>query len=155
MPRIPLASACTPPASTTTTMSLPVVPSHWTFPADPISVKRARHAVTGALPDGYRRQLTDDIGLLTSELVTNAVRHGPQPTADHLVELVLWPADGHYWLAVSDAGDDRLPALASPHIEACGGRGLLLVDALSTAWGVVPRPTSGKSVIAGIRLPRS
>jgi hypothetical protein len=67
-------------------------------------------------------------------------------------ELILWPADGHYWVAVSDAGTGDLPALVSPHLEACGGRGLMLVDALSSAWGVVPRHTTGKSVVAGLAL---
>jgi anti-sigma regulatory factor (Ser/Thr protein kinase) len=121
------------------------------FPVDPASVRRARQAVAEALPHGCRPQLTDDLGLLTSELVTNAVRYGPRPAGDHIVELVLWTADGHYWLAVSDAGDGR-PALDSPGPEACGGRGLVLVDALSAAWAVVPRRTCGKSVVAGIRL---
>lgn len=134
-----------------TTPAVPTVPSHWMFPAEPASVMRARQAVAAALPYTYRAQLSDDLGLLASELVTNAVVHGPHPADDHVVELVLWPADGHYWLAVSDAGAG-LPALASPGLGACGGRGLLLVDALSAAWGVVPRPVTGKSVVAGLRL---
>jgi hypothetical protein len=33
------------------------------------------------------------------------------------------------------------------------GRGLYLVDAIADYWTVVPRPTAGKSVIAGIRIP--
>lgn len=131
---------------------LPVVPSHWTFPADVGAVPRARRAVADALPRGCCPQLADDIALLTCELVTNAVLHGSQPSAEHVVDLVLWPSDGHYWLAVSDAGAADLPALASPRLEACGGRGLLLVDALSAAWGVVPRPSVGKSVVAGLWL---
>jgi two-component sensor histidine kinase len=110
--------------------------------------------VATALPYDSRPQLADALSLLTSELLTNAVLHGPRPAADHLVDLVLWPADGHYWLAVSDAGDG-LPVLGTPSPGVCGGRGLVLVDALSAAWGVVPRRTSGKSVVAGIRLPGS
>lgn len=133
------------------TPSVPTIPSHWMFPAEPASVMRARHAVAAALPYAHRTRLSDDLGLLASELVTNAVQHGPRPAEDHVVELMLWPADGHYWLAVSDGGLG-LPALASPRPEACGGRGLLLVDALSAAWAVVPRPVKGKSVVAGVRL---
>jgi len=134
-----------------TTPTVPTIPSYWRFPAEPASVMRARHAVTAALPYAHRARLSDDLSLLASELVTNAVVHGPRPTEDHVVELILWPADGHYWLAVSDGGGG-LPALASPGLGACGGRGLLLVDALSAAWAVVPRPVAGKSVVAGIRL---
>lgn len=131
---------------------LPAVPSHWTFPADRLSAKRARREVAAALPARYEPELTDDLGLLASELVTNAFRHGPQPAEDHLIDLTLWPADGHYWLAVSDAGSGTLPTLAAPRPDSCYGRGLLLVDAISSTWGVIPRPYAGKSVIAGIRL---
>jgi anti-sigma regulatory factor (Ser/Thr protein kinase) len=131
--------------------ALPTVPLHWTFPAEAASVARARRAVAEALPRGCGGQLADDIRLLTSELVTNAVRYGPRPAADHTVDLVVWPAEGHYWVAVSDAGAADLPALCSPRLEACGGRGLLLVDALASVWGVVPRPAAGKSVVAGLR----
>jgi anti-sigma regulatory factor (Ser/Thr protein kinase) len=104
-----------------------------------------------ALPAGSAAQLADDIVLLTSELVTNAVRHGTRHDEDQLVELTLWPADGHYWLAVSDPGDGR-PGLGAGNPDACGGRGLLLVDAVSAAWAVVPRHPCGKSVVTGVRL---
>ncbi|HEY5835166.1 ATP-binding protein [Streptomyces sp.] len=131
--------------------AVPAVPSHWRFPADPASVRRARQAVTDALPYGCHPRLGDDLGLLTSELVTNAIRHGTRPTDDQLIELVLWPADGHYWLAVSDPGPG-VPMLTRAAPDATGGRGLLLVDALSAAWAVLPRPTRGKSVVAGVPL---
>lgn len=55
---------------------IPVVPAHWRFPANPASVRRARHAVTETLPHSLRPLLGDDLSLLTSELVTNAIRHG-------------------------------------------------------------------------------
>jgi anti-sigma regulatory factor (Ser/Thr protein kinase) len=110
---------------------------------------------------GCRPGLADDLTLLTSELVTNAVRYGPQPADEHMVEVTLWPADGVYWLAVSDAGIADLlapgssvlgsSALRAPGLDACGGRGLLLVDALAAAWAVRPRPIVGKTVVAGVR----
>lgn len=132
---------------------IPLVPAHWRFPAHPASVRRARHAVAEALPYGLRAHLGDDLGLLTSELVTNAVRYGARREDDGLVELVLWPADGHYWLAVSDAGTgSRVPAVAHPDADSETGRGLVLVDRLATAWTVRPRPARGRSVIAGLRL---
>lgn len=141
----PAPPAAVPPA-------VPAVPAHWVFPAEPASVPRARRAVTEALPPGCRAQVRNDLRLLASELVTNAVRHGPGPGGEHLVELVLWPADGHYWIAVSDAGAALPAVVPSPCPDACGGRGLLLVDALSAAWAVMPRRTCGKSVVAGVRL---
>jgi anti-sigma regulatory factor (Ser/Thr protein kinase) len=129
---------------------IPDVPERWTFPAEPASVARARHAVAQALPLGCGPDLRDDLRLLASELVTNAVRHAPGPGDDQLVELLLWPADGCYWLAVSDAGSG-VPVPKSPDPDDLGGRGLVLVDALATAWAVVPRRDCGKSVVAGVR----
>ncbi|MFW6692808.1 hypothetical protein [Streptomyces sp. MAR4 CNX-425] len=80
-----------------------------------------------------------------------APAHGTRE--DHLVELLLWPADGHYWLAVSDPGPGTpAPAPVAPDADACGGRGLRLVDSLAAAWAVVPRHACGKAVVAGLRL---
>ncbi|MFE3927002.1 ATP-binding protein [Streptomyces albogriseolus] len=130
---------------------IPLVPLHWHLPAHPASVRRARHAVTESLPHALRPRLGDDLSLLTSELVTNAIRHGTCRKDEDLIELVLWPADGHYWLAVSDRGAGAgKPALSHPDAASENGRGLLLVDSLATAWTVRPRPTRGTSVIAGL-----
>lgn len=128
---------------------IPLVPAHWHFPAHPTSVRRARHAVAQSLPQVLPPHLGDDLGLLTSELVTNALRHGTCWEDEDLVELVLWPADGHYWLAVSDPGTGK-PELDHPDTDSECGRGLLLVDRLATAWTFRPRPTRGTSVIAGL-----
>jgi anti-sigma regulatory factor (Ser/Thr protein kinase) len=106
-----------------------------------------------------RPHLGADLALLVPELVTNAVRYGVPDPAEDLVELVLWPADGHYWLAVSDPGTGgraaagSKPVLTHPGPDAESGRGLLLVDHLAAAWTVRPRPTRGTSVIAGLRVP--
>lgn len=137
------ASAAVPP--------IPVVPSHWTFPAHPASVRRARRAVSEALPYGCRSQLADGLRLLTSELVTNAVTHGARAEDDEVIEMILWAADGHYWLAVSDPGVGN-PARTPAAPDAEGGRGLLLVNAVAAAWAVVPRPVRGKSVVIGVPL---
>ncbi|MEV0260695.1 hypothetical protein AB0I49_05040 [Streptomyces sp. NPDC050617] len=51
---------------------IPLVPTHWRFPAHPASVRRARCAVAASLPDALRPRLGDDLSLLASELVTNA-----------------------------------------------------------------------------------
>ncbi|WSY16305.1 ATP-binding protein [Embleya sp. NBC_00896] len=133
------------------TSAIPTVPAHWTLPAHPTSARKARQAIAEALPSDCLPELADDLGLLVSELVTNAIRYGTRLVDDDIIELVLWPADGHYWLAVSDPGT-TLPTFTSPTPDACGGRGLLLVDAVSTTWAVVPRRVCGKSVVAGIRL---
>lgn len=130
---------------------IPLVPAHWRFPAHPTSVRRARHAVAQSLPRVLPSHLGDDLGLLTSELITNALRHGACQGDEDLIELVLWPADGHYWLAVSDPGNSTgKPEVGHPDTNAERGRGLLIVDRLASAWTVRPRPTRGTSVIAGL-----
>ncbi|MDH6116160.1 ATP-binding protein [Kitasatospora sp. GAS204B] len=145
MPAVPLPSP---------TLTVPAVPTHWRFPARLASVPRARQVVRDTLPRHCPAQLSYELRLLTSELVTNAILHGTDPEEDEVIELVLWTADGHYWLAVSDPGPGH-PTRGTPGPRACGGRGLLLVDALCDAWAVLPRPTRGKSVVAGIRLDKA
>lgn len=94
---------------------------------------------------------------MTSELVTNAVRYGTRAEEDESVEVVLWPADGHYWLAFSDPGGARFraPTPACPGPESETGRGLLLVDSLASAWTVRDRPVRGTSVVAGVPYRRA
>lgn len=130
---------------------IPVVPALWRFPARPASVGRARRALSDWLPKDVPDALHADLTLLTSELVTNAVRYGGG--VEDRVELVVWAADGHYWLAVSDPGDGRPVMRQPPDVQRESGRGLLLVDALAAAWGVRARPYRGKSVVAGLALP--
>lgn len=70
-----------------------------------------------------------------SELVTNSVVHARMGPADAIdVDLVL--SDGRLRLTVMDDGADSLPQLLEPDPTRAGGRGLLLVERLSTAWGV-------------------
>jgi anti-sigma regulatory factor (Ser/Thr protein kinase) len=70
--------------------------------------------------------------LLVSELVTNAVIHAGL-SADEEVELRI-TANGRLRVEVSDRGGGD-PAVADS-VERDGGRGLLLVEALSSRWGM-------------------
>lgn len=109
------------------------------LPAEPRSAGEARDAVTRALITDVSDGSLDALVLLTSELVTNVVAHAG--TACHLgVELL---ADV-VRVSVSDESDEPLqPRHAEPQSES--GRGLALVDALSSNWGVVRR-ADGKTV---------
>ncbi|MEV6005200.1 ATP-binding protein [Streptomyces sp. NPDC051976] len=134
---------------------IPQIPSLWRFAAHPASVGRARRAVAEALPRGVARGVGDDLGLLTSELVTNAVRYGARAREEEVVEVVLWCADSYCWVAVSDPGSGgRKPAVGCLGVDAEGGRGLVLVDRVAGAWVVRERQGRGTSVIAGVALPR-
>ncbi len=93
---------------------------------------------------GLPRDVVEVAALLTSELVTNAVRHAKgsirlrmrrEPTALHV-----------------EVDDDSAepPVAMNVDATAIGGRGVILVDRLAAAWGVVTRH-GGKAV--WFRLP--
>ncbi len=76
---------------------------------------------------------SDDIELVVSELVSNAVAIS---AAINQEDIRLWlVSDGRQVLVLTwDAGLDP-PEIADPAADAENGRGLLLVEALSTRWG--------------------
>ena len=90
-------------------------------------------------------QVADDMVLVVSELVTNAVRHA-SPAVTLEVEL----GEHEVVLAVEDGTATR-PRLLLSNSAAEGGRGMLLVERLSHEHGVRPRPP-GKTVWAALQL---
>lgn len=78
--------------------------------------------------------------LLTSELVTNAVRHETGET----VTLVITCANGQLRVDVHDTSR-AAPVLVDGPADTETGRGLVLVSSLSTTWGYYPTP-AGKAV---------
>jgi anti-sigma regulatory factor (Ser/Thr protein kinase) len=74
-----------------------------------------------------------------TELVTNAVLHARTP-----IVVVVDRSPGRVYLAVSD-GSDAQPIARDYGIDAATGRGIALVEELSTRWGVERSP-SGKQV---------
>lgn len=77
--------------------------------------------------------------LLTSELVTNALRYGGPP-----LRVGLRCDDERVRVTVADSTPDG-PRLKDPGPEAESGRGMILVEALATTWGV-ERYDVGKGV---------
>lgn len=82
------------------------------------------------------------VELLTSELVTNAVRH-PDPATG--ITLSVAQAADELVVSVSD-GDSRRPVVRPPDPERVGGNGMRIIDMLASAWGVETRGTHGKTV---------
>ena len=97
----------------------------------PWSARRALDPLKAHLGD----EAFSVLSLLVTELVTNSVKHSNGPP-DAAIELrVEWSPSGMRvevtdWGEVFDVGEIADSALAS------SGRGLLLVDRLSTVWGV-------------------
>ncbi|MGQ0465118.1 MAG: SpoIIE family protein phosphatase [Sporichthyaceae bacterium] len=112
------------------------------LPATASSAAQARKFVAHALEEAGLLHLRDDALLLVTELVTNSFLHaGTAVTLD--VRTDAYTAT----VAVSD-GSRGGPGPAAPAAPAANretGRGLLLVDALATAWGT-QHDATGKSV---------
>jgi two-component sensor histidine kinase len=87
-----------------------------------------------------------EVGLLTTELVTNAVIH-----AHSVVDLDVYVYDDGLRVAVSDFGPG-VPAIRTPS-ESGGGYGLHIVDEIATCWGHEPLIPSGKRVWFELRAP--
>ncbi|MGO4754054.1 SpoIIE family protein phosphatase, partial [Streptomyces sp. 2MCAF27] len=106
----------------------------------PDAVMHARRFTGRTLRSWGVSKEADMVLLVVSELVTNALVHTQGP-----VRLDLTLAGDRLRVAVSDSSP-RAPA--KPVLvdwESTGGRGLLLVEAMSTTWGSVP-VSGGKQV---------
>jgi anti-sigma regulatory factor (Ser/Thr protein kinase) len=75
----------------------------------------------------------DDAMLLVSELVTNAVKHGP---GQGTIRLIISADGGATRFTVHDRGLGPLPDKRDQADPAPGDHGLRLVDALADRWGV-------------------
>ncbi|MCO5998505.1 ATP-binding protein [Actinoallomurus sp. WRP9H-5] len=100
---------------------------------------RARHLTAGQLAGWGFAEHCETAELLISELVTNALRHGVGP-----IRLSIRFLGGVLRFEVADAGP-RYPRMRPVDDEDEGGRGLHLVESLSSRWGYA-RATIGKVV---------
>jgi anti-sigma regulatory factor (Ser/Thr protein kinase) len=111
------------------------------LPAAPESPRLARQFVASHAAEWGYGHIADEVELLTSELVTNAVMHTGAPVEVEVADL----ADGVLVAVVDpDANAEPTPRSASPRDST--GRGLAIVDALAASWGVSRVPHVGKVV---------
>lgn len=145
-------------------------------PLDPAAVSSAASCALPARYEAVReaRQFTgttldrwdladrfEDVCLVVSELVTNALRHGlpessPEHSCDHdsPVRLHLLRWTGRLVCAVRDPSRESPVARETDDFSAESGRGLFLVDSFSDGWGWHPLTGAldGKVVWALFRL---
>ncbi|MFC5954359.1 ATP-binding protein [Streptomyces pratens] len=113
--------------------------------------RRLASQQTDAWGWAYGSPVHDTVELVVAELAANAVTHGRVPGRDAELRLTAEPGSGLVRIEVSDARGERQPRPETGDTEADGGRGLLLVAALTDAWGVVERLGGpGKTVWAVI-----
>ncbi|QOV39215.1 ATP-binding protein [Streptomyces ferrugineus] len=98
----------------------------------------------------YGSDVSDTAALIVAELAANAVLHARVPGRDIALRLSCGPDTVR--VEVADARGERLPRVSTPAADADTGRGLLLVDALATRWGVDTEPGPSKTVWAEIDL---
>ncbi|MEV8225213.1 ATP-binding protein [Streptomyces sp. NPDC079167] len=93
----------------------------------------------------------DAVTIVVAELAANAVLHGRVPGRDFALSLRYDQALGVICIEVSDTHPAR-PVPVVPASDEDHGRGLILVDALATRWGVHDRVGPGKTVWAECAL---
>jgi anti-sigma regulatory factor (Ser/Thr protein kinase) len=97
---------------------------------------------------GVPPALADDVVLVTSELLVNAVVYGRPP-----IRLALWATGEGLCVRVTDRGPEN-PRRLGGGLDAVHGRGLTIVEALADRWGIVATPDgAGKTVWAMWRWP--
>ena len=108
---------------------------------DPTSAGQARELTAQmCAAAGFTTELSATCVLLTSETVTNALLHGRSHVR---LTVITGPAGVRV-----EVGDDnsRLPVLYDHQdLDALNGRGILMIDACATAWGITPEGC-GKTV---------
>lgn len=110
------------------------------LPAQPAAAGEARRQVQGAI-HAWEVPVDSSIAvLLTSELVTNAIRHAMCET----ITLDITCGWGQLHVDVHDSSC-AVPVPLDRPADAETGRGLVLVASLSTAWGYYHTPV-GKAV---------
>ncbi|MFF4824561.1 ATP-binding protein [Streptomyces sp. NPDC001312] len=93
----------------------------------------------------------DSVVLVVAELAANAVLHGRVPGRDFALALSFEEGRDVVRIEVTDT-HPALPARMTPGPDESGGRGLVLVDALTVDWGLRDRLGPGKTVWAECAL---
>ena len=105
------------------------------LPTAPSAVRGARGFLRDVLAAWAMRELSDDAAIVVSELVTNALQHGSSPDGGAApIDLILSGRDNRLMTVVTNPGHHQ-PTVTRPGLAAETGRGLLIVEMLSDAWG--------------------
>jgi anti-sigma regulatory factor (Ser/Thr protein kinase) len=127
-----------------TRLELPAQPSS----AAVLRLRIAQDLARVGIPDG----LVNDVVLVATELLSNALRHARSLPGDQLD--VSWDVRGGRAASVSirvtDGGGRNTPHVRNPGPAETNGRGLSIVDSLAEEWGVEDGP-GGATVWARLR----
>jgi anti-sigma regulatory factor (Ser/Thr protein kinase) len=125
--------------------------SEMVFPGETWAVPVARRFVGAVLlAAGYGD--VDNARLVVSELISNAIQHTASGRDGGVVTVEIVGVE--VALARIEVTDDGADTVPRPYVSDgmdCGGRGLLLVDQVSAAWGV--RPLGGRQRAVWAEVP--
>jgi anti-sigma regulatory factor (Ser/Thr protein kinase) len=111
----------------------------YVFSPDLDSIAEARGHVRQALEERIDPATLGHVELVVSELVTNSVRHGP---GEQITLRLAATEAGEIAGEVHDKGEGVVVLRTHRDLPQGGGLGLLLVDALTSEWGVYPNSTN-------------
>lgn len=113
------------------------------LPGQRQSVAVGRHwVVAEAVERGVTGMANQVVELLSSELLANAVLHGTTSTA---IGVQIRNTEVVVRVSVSDGGTAE-PVVLHNEPTAPSGRGMAIVEAMSTRWGVQAHSSGGKTV---------
>ena len=113
------------------------------LPGQRQSVAAGRHwVVRTAAAGGVLGMANQVVELLASELLANAVLHGPDAAA---IGIQVRTTDAHVRVSISDGGGPA-PVVLHREPSAPSGRGMAIVEAMSTRWGVEEHADGSKTV---------
>ena len=101
--------------------------------ATPDSVRDARERVVETASELLRDERLAELRLVTSEVITNAVRHGGSGEPVRVRALV---TEDFLCVKVTDAGPGIAPRPRATAPADDGGFGLVLVESLTRRWGM-------------------
>jgi serine/threonine-protein kinase RsbW len=106
------------------------------LPRNPAAEAEARRLIDGTFVTRVSTASLADLCLVTSEMVSNAVKHGRGQ-----ILLQAAAVAGAVRIQVSDEGGDSVPRIREQSEDDGGGWGLRIVACVSRCWGTSPRGT--------------
>jgi anti-sigma regulatory factor (Ser/Thr protein kinase) len=133
------------------------LPSSFEFlvPTDLAYVRPARKMIEALLAaQGWEEDVIDDVGLLATEVVQNAIEHGSLGDGQERIRIGCMLEDMAVTLDVRDPGTGKDPSVAllrdatvPPPLDAARGRGLFLIHRLATQFDRELLPERGLKIV--------
>ena len=114
--------------------------------ADPAAVSGARKTLLRQLQAWGLDHLADDLQLIASELITNAVRYGKAP-----INVRLHTRGSRVRVEVTDGNPNDVPEQLDAGSSLTHGRGIPLIEAIASSWGV-DHHSNSKTVWAELKI---